>query len=99
MKVEDVRPPKKVELPKDKLRFTLIFKREFDTDYLQDEDTGKCPSTTEEAVAHLQKMAKDHYSSIEDMLMEWEALDGGKPFDNGFELDVEVVVPGQKRLV
>ncbi len=98
MKVEDVRPKTPPPSPKDKVRFTLIWKREFDIDFLEDPDTNGVPNTTEEVVAYLQKTARENYNCLEDMLLEWDILDG-EPFDGGFEVDVEIIVPGQKRII
>lgn len=97
MKVEDVRPKKVPQAPKDKIRFTLTYKREYDVDFLGD-DHGIIFKTTEDVVAYLQNAAKADDASVEDMLGEWDILDGNE-FDGGFELDVELIIPGQKRLI
>ena len=96
MKVEDIRPAPLPEPPAAKIRFRLVYKREYDLSFL-DADDKFHGDTTEEAIARLQEMVKD-YSSLEDMMDQWEILEGPN-FDDGFELDVEVIIPGQKRLI
>lgn len=98
MKVVDNRPPKAPELPKEKIIFTLTFRREYDSDFLE-EFKG---STTEELAAYLQTYLTENEMSPESLVSCWEMLEDDPPSDlnlPGFEMDVEFIVPGQKRLV